>query len=62
MKSYTKWLKTINTATILAVLIACMGLFGLSALYAIGKTKEVGIRKVMGATVTSIFCCLTKMF
>ena len=59
-EGYTKWLKTINAATLLAVLIACMGLFGLSALYAISKTKEVGIRKVMGATVTSIFLLLNK--
>ncbi|MFM9909899.1 MAG: ABC transporter permease [Chitinophagaceae bacterium] len=59
-EAYTKWLKTINAATLLAVLIACMGLFGLSALYAISKTKEVGIRKVMGATVTSIFLLLNK--
>jgi putative ABC transport system permease protein len=37
-----------------------MGLFGLSALYAVNKTKEIGIRKVMGASVTSIFILLNK--
>jgi len=59
-ESYTQWLKIINTATLLAVLIACMGLFGLSALYAVNRTKEVGIRKVMGATVVNIFVLLNK--
>ena len=59
-ESYTQWLKTIRAATILAVIIACMGLFGLSALYAVNRTKEVGIRKVMGASVTDIFMLLNK--
>ena len=59
-ESYTQWLKTINAATILAVITACMGLFGLSALYAVNRTKEVGIRKVMGASVTNIFILLNK--
>ena len=59
-ESYTQWLKTVNAATILAVIIACLGLFGLSALYAVHRTKEVGIRKVMGATLTNIFMLLNK--
>ena len=59
-ESYTQWLKTINAATILAVIIACLGLFGLSALYAVNRTKEVGIRKVMGASLTNIFILLNK--
>ncbi|MFN8291377.1 MAG: ABC transporter permease [Chitinophagaceae bacterium] len=58
--SYTRWLKTINAAMVLAVLIACLGLFGLSALYAVNRTKEVGIRKVMGASVTGLFFMLNK--
>lgn len=57
---YSKWLKTINVATLIAVIIAGMGLFGLSALYALNRTKEVGIRKVMGASVSSIFLLLNK--
>lgn len=59
-EAYTKWLKTINAATLLAVLVACMGLFGLSALYAVNRTREVGIRKVMGASVANIFLLLNK--
>ncbi len=58
--SYTKWLKTINAATILAVIIACLGLFGLSALYAVNRTKEVGIRKVLGASVPRLFLLLNR--
>lgn len=38
----------------LAVLITCLGLFGMTALNVEQRTKEVGIRKVLGATVTSI--------
>ena len=59
-ESYSLWLKTVNAATILAVIIACLGLFGLSALYAVNRTKEVGIRKVMGASLTNIFILLNK--
>ena len=59
-ESYTQWLRTINAATVLAVIIACLGLFGLSALYAVNRTKEVGIRKVMGASLTNIFMLLNK--
>lgn len=59
-EAYTKWLKTINAATILAVIVACLGLFGLSALYAVNRTKEVGIRKVMGASAPGLFFLLNK--
>ncbi|AKD57628.1 ABC transporter permease [Spirosoma radiotolerans] len=48
--------------TILAVLIACLGLFGLAALAAEARTKEIGIRKVLGASVISIVSLLSKDF
>ncbi len=42
--------------------LASLGLFGLAALAAVNRTKEVGIRKVMGATAISIVGLLSKDF
>ncbi len=47
---------------LLAVLVACLGLFGLAAFTAEQRTKEVGIRKVLGASVTGIVVLLSKDF
>jgi putative ABC transport system permease protein len=46
----------------LAVLISCMGLFGLTAITTEKKTKEIGIRKVLGATENQIAFLLSKNF
>ncbi len=46
----------------IAILIACFGLFGLTALITTNRTKEIGIRKVMGATVSNIVGLLSKDF
>jgi putative ABC transport system permease protein len=53
-------MRTITITGILAIILACMGLFGLSALYALNRTKEVGIRKVMGASIRDIFILLNR--
>ena len=48
--------------SILAIVIACLGLFGLSAYIAEQRTKEIGIRKVLGATVPGVALLLSKEF
>ncbi len=46
----------------LAIFISCLGLFGLAAYVAEQRTKEIGIRKVLGATVTQVWMLLSKDF
>jgi putative ABC transport system permease protein len=48
--------------TAIAILIACLGLFGLSAFAAEQRIKEIGIRKVLGASVMSIVALLSRDF
>ena len=46
----------------LAIFIACLGLFGLSSLTAIQRTKEIGVRKVLGASVPGILTLMSKEY
>src|SRR5581483_7993510 len=46
----------------LAIFISCLGLFGLAAYVAEQRTKEIGIRKVLGATVVQIWMLLSRDF
>ncbi len=52
----------VSIITVMAILIACMGLFGLSSIMISRKIKEVGIRKTLGASVSQIVFLLSKNF
>ena len=58
-KSEVRLGETIGFFTILALLIASLGLFGLAAFAAEQRTKEIGIRKVLGADVTGLVALLS---
>jgi putative ABC transport system permease protein len=52
----------INSFTLMAIIISCLGLFGLAAFSAEQRNKEIGIRKVLGASVSGIVGLLSKDF
>ncbi|HEY4148723.1 MAG TPA: ABC transporter permease, partial [Chitinophagaceae bacterium] len=51
-----------NISAFLAIFISCLGLFGLAMFMAEQRTKEIGIRKVLGAGVTQVIAMLSKDF
>ncbi len=61
-KSEQQFQSMFSVFSMLAILIGCLGLFGLSAFTAMQKTKEIGIRKVLGASVQGVFYMLSKEF
>jgi len=61
-KSETRLTKIFSYIAILAVFIASLGLFGLASFVIERRTKEIGIRKVLGASVSSLFMALSKDF
>ncbi|MGW9684497.1 ABC transporter permease [Flagellimonas sp. 2504JD1-5] len=54
--------KVFSLFTILAILVACLGLFGLASFTTLQRTKEIGIRKVLGASVLNILKLLYMEF
>jgi putative ABC transport system permease protein len=52
----------VATAALIAVLVACLGLLGLAAFSAQQRTKEIGVRKVLGASVRSVVGLLARDF
>ena len=61
-KSEQRWSNIVGWAGGISIFLACLGLLGLTALAAVNRTKEIGIRKVLGASVTSIVGLLSKDF
>ncbi len=57
-----RWQQVINIATILSFIICCLGLFGLAHLSTHQRIKEIGIRKVLGASAGTIVALLSKDF
>lgn len=60
--SHQRWMKIMGLATLFAILISCLGLFGLAGINAVNRTKEIGIRKVFGAGLQNIFILLNKQY
>lgn len=52
--------KTVNSFAVLAVVLACLGLFGIAKLSFAKKNKQIGIRKVMGAKTSGLIALLIK--
>lgn len=61
-KTEERWSSIIAWAGGISIFLACLGLFGLAALAAINRTKEIGIRKVLGASISGIIHLLSKDF
>ena len=61
-KSDEQFGKIFNLFSLLAIAIACLGLFGLVGYTAVQRTKEIGIRKVLGASIADILRLLSKEF
>lgn len=54
--------KVTGSFTLLCILVACLGLFGLASFTASKRTKEIGIRKTLGASLSSILVLLSKEY
>ncbi|HMK18506.1 MAG TPA: ABC transporter permease [Chitinophagaceae bacterium] len=61
-KSDIRLLNVLSLFAVIAICIACLGLFGLSMYATRQRTKEIGIRKVLGASVTGVTALLSKDF
>lgn len=57
-----RWQQVVSVATILAFIICCLGLFGFAHLSTNQRTKEIGVRKVLGASVGQIVTLLSRNF
>ena len=61
-KAEQRWGRIVGWAGGISIFLAGLGLFGLAALVSINRIKEIGIRKVLGATVLNIVSLISKDF
>jgi putative ABC transport system permease protein len=61
-KSESRWSNIVGWAGGISIFLACLGLLGLAALAVVNRTKEIGIRKVLGASLSAIISLLSKDF
>jgi putative ABC transport system permease protein len=61
-KTETQYSQVFALASMLAIFIACLGLFGLASFMTEQRTKEIGIRKVLGASIAGILALVSKDF
>lgn len=60
--SYKRWTNLSFAATVFAILISCLGLFGLAGINTMNRRKEIGVRKAMGAGSTGIVVMMSKPY
>lgn len=61
-QSYQRWMSIMGLSTAFAILISCLGVFGLAGTNVVNRTKEIGIRKVLGSGLFELFILLNKQF
>ena len=61
-ESEARWAQIVQWATLFALAVAVLGLFGLASLTVAQRTKEIGVRKALGATAAQIVGLLSKEF
>jgi len=61
-QSEERWSRIVLYSSLFAILIACLGIFGLATLAVSRRIKEIGIRKVLGASVPGLFMLISKTF
>ncbi len=57
-----RWSEIVKYTSLLAIIIACMGIFGLTAITVNNRVKEIGIRKILGAKITQVINLIIKDF
>lgn len=61
-QSYQRWMSVMGLSTAFAILISCLGVFGLAGTNVVNRTKEIGIRKVLGSGLVDLYILLNKQF